>query len=145
MYFEADRSWEVPSPLDGILGHDGKRKFPFFEVSLNINVLLVDISVEFECGGDSIWERFFCHSIKDAITLIELEQVRESKVALLSRRCDNDGEYSVSDIVTAAVVRNNANQRTLMYSCRNGREYYDEDIFEGTSKPSIVQVLYSKY
>lgn len=143
MYFEADRSWEVSNLADSIFGHDGKRKFPFFVLSLNINVLLVDICVQPEDSLYSIWERFFCHSIKDAITLIEFEQVHESKIALLSRRCDNGGEYSVADIVKAAIVKNSANHKTLMYYCSNGKNYYDEDIFEDNEKPLIVKVLYT--
>lgn len=144
MFFEADRSWEVSSPLDGILGHDGKRKFPFFLLSININVLMVDICFQTEDTDGYVWERFFCHSIKDAVTLIELEQTNEGKIALLSRRCDNGGEYSISDVVTAAIVSNKANQRTLMYYCINEKVYYDQDIFKNNEEPSIIKVVYSK-
>ncbi len=123
MHFVAEKSWEVDSTIFDIFGGPETRRFPAMELSLNINVLLVDISVE-DQDGETVTRRFFFTDLNNALNFVKQEGVVGSSIALLTRRSVNDGSYSVSDVVEIYEARDEFEQLVYVYNCSDGRTYF---------------------
>tara|TARA_B100000929_G_scaffold185651_1_gene147015 strand:- start:5215 stop:5664 length:450 start_codon:yes stop_codon:yes gene_type:complete len=140
---KAKREWEVEDVTNKIFGDDGCRTFPFIEVSMNCMLYLVDIEVE----GEDDWRltrRFICTTMNEVTQLIRVHEVLDHKLALLSRRCDNESDiYSVDDVVRIVVAEDKNECRGGIIECENGKKYFDH-IREEDGPFKTVNVLYDR-
>jgi len=142
MYFECQKEWEVDlSPITQIFGDDGKRCFPIVELAYNFRVFILDVRVHYEDGEGSHINRYFFGSVTDLFASVDQPGISEFRISLLSRRCDNNGEYSVADIREICEAKNAADQRVFVYRCMDGKQYVDSSL--GNSRCSHFKFLRS--
>ncbi len=143
MYFEIQKEWESESPIDKLFGGPEKRRFPLVELSLNFNIFLVDAEVENEDGCIFV-NRFMFGSVHDTLQFIDQAVFKGSCISLLSRRCDNNGEYSVSDLMEIIEAKDEAGQMSHIYCCKDGKRYIDSSLASSEQELTDLKTVYYK-
>ena len=143
MHFVAEKSWEIDSEIFKIFGGPETRRFPAMELSLNLPVLLVDIAVEDEFG-DSLTRRFFFTETDNALNFVNQQGVVGGSIALLSRRCDNEGDYSVSDVMEIYEATGEHGQPVHIYHCADGKKYFGPFFSGSEDELNSLTCVYSK-
>ncbi len=144
MYFEIQKEWEIESPFDQLFEGPEKRRFPLVELSHNFNVFIVDAEIK-EDENCTFVNRFMFGSIHDTLMFINQEIFKSICISLLSRRCDNNGEYSVSDIIEIIEAKDEAGQISHIYCCKNGKRYIDSALANSEEELTSFKTVYYKY
>ncbi|ARN73956.1 hypothetical protein [Oceanicoccus sagamiensis] len=125
MYFEIRKEWQSKDITDAMFGITDRIRFPLVEFSFNQYVFLVDAVVE-DCEGLEFVKRFMLGSVSDTLRFIEQPDIKDSCIALFSRRCDNDNDsYSISDLIKIITAKDSAGQIAHIYQCKDGQRYVD--------------------
>ena len=143
MYFSIQKEWEAKSPLGLLSGGPEERSFPLVEISLNLNIFLVDaeVGVEDDC---SVVSRFMFGDVVETLQFIDQDIFKNSSISLLSRRCDNDGEYSVSDLIETIEAKDDAGQMSHIYCCKDGKKYIDSSLASSEQELTDLKTIYYK-
>ena len=64
------------------------------------------------------------------------------KIALLSPRHKNDGEYCISDILKITEGKNSHNVPAWIYTCKNNKKYNDNLFGESENMITDKKVIY---
>ncbi len=123
-YFKAQQHWLVKDLFSTTLNKPDRFKFPCIQLTFNTNIFLLDITTEDE-NDISFGERLFFGSIDDVLNVIKHNETSKYKIALLSPRHDNNGEYVTSDIIEVLHARDSKNQLAYVYCCKNKKRYVD--------------------
>lgn len=124
MYFEIQKEWEIKNPLVAPFDGPQIRQFPLVKVSLNYNLFLIDVEVEIE-QGYTLTDRFIACSVVETLMFISQKVFKNSCISLLSRRCDNNGYHSASDLTKIIEAKDVTGQLSYIYYCKNGKKYLD--------------------
>jgi len=143
MYFEAQKDWEIDSALFSVFGGPEKRRFPLIELSMNLNILLVDAKIEYEDEGVFV-HRFMFGSVDDALKFISQPLIKDCEISLLSRRCDNEGDYGVSDLVEIIQAKDEAGQLSHIFCTKNGKKYIDSALASSEDELKEFETIYFK-
>lgn len=135
MYFQADNNWEMTSPMIKRLLGENLRHYGLIQLGFNFHVVLLDVEVT---GDDEIQstERFMFGDIKDALEFMKQDCFKSPRLSLMTRRCDNDGYYSVADIIEVIRGYDSSEQPGYIYHVDGGREYLYS---LGASSPDELQ------
>ena len=133
-YFEADKNWEVSDYILETLSGIEKYRFPCIQLTLNTYTFLLDVRIS-DSEGLTIGERLFFGSIEHLLVCLEQEAIVESKISLLSRRIDNDGDYVASDILEVIKAEDTDKRTAFIYCCKNKKRYVD--ILGGNDKSKL--------
>lgn len=145
MYFEAQNDWEIDSSIFSVFGGPKKRRFPLIELSMNLSILLVDAEIEYEDEDAAVFvHRFMFGSVHDALKFISQPTIKESKISLLSRRCDNEGDYGVSDLVEIIQAKDEADQLAHIFCVKNGKKYIDSALASSEDELKEFETIYFK-
>lgn len=123
MHFTVKKEWEVKNPILAALGEPGTGWYQLIELPLNIKVFMVDALIEHH--DHQAWHRYMVPSIANALDLITRTYVKSHKLAIMSRRDDNSGEYSIADIEEVITAKTHAKQHCYIFSCVDGKRYYE--------------------
>ncbi len=145
MYFEAQKDWEIEidNSLFAVFGEPEKRRFPLIELSLNLKILLVDVEIEYEDDGVFV-HRYMFGSVDDALKFISQPRIKDSEISLLSRRCDNAGDYGVSDLVEIIQAKDEADQLSHIFCAKNGKKYIDSALAYSEDDLKEFKTVYFK-
>tara|TARA_R110001583_G_scaffold74100_7_gene205513 strand:+ start:22732 stop:23178 length:447 start_codon:yes stop_codon:yes gene_type:complete len=124
MYFQADNNWEMTSPMTKRLLGDNQHHYALIQLGFNFNMILLDVEVN---ADDDICstERFMFGDIRDALAFMKQECFKLPTLSLMSRRCDNDGDYSVADIIKVVMGYDRSEQPGYVFYVSGGREYFN--------------------
>ena len=137
MSFEVLKKWEDTSPIHELFpGGENIRTFPIVKLTMNMNVFLIDIETE------ELHERFFMSSVSDLMNFIAQFGPAKFSVSLLSRRCDNDGQYSVADLSEIIEAKDKAGQPAHIFHCQDGKMYIDSFLAESESDLNSLKTVY---
>ncbi len=143
MYFEVEKNWEMTNPIFATLLGPETRVFPVVELALNLKIFLVDITIEVQ-EGEALTRRLFFGSISDALGLMEQPEIKHSTISLLSRRCDNDGHYNISDLIEIIEGKDTNGQTSHILFCENGNKYIDSLLTLSENDLTECKKIYSK-
>jgi hypothetical protein len=143
LLFEVQSNWEYKDvSISALCGQDAQC-YPFVSLSSNGNIYLVDVKTETENGLDYI-NRYMFGSVSDAIKYLDHEKIKDSAVSLLSRRCDNNGNYDVSDLIEIIEAKDAAGQTSYVLCCKNGKRYIDSPLAYTEGELSEAKTIYYK-
>lgn len=143
MYFEVQKNWEVTNPVYTALMGPETRVFPVIEFALNCKIFLVDIRVEVQ-DGVTLTRQFIFGSVSDALELMGRPEIKYSTISLLSRRCDNDGHYNISDLTEIIEGKDTNGQTSYILSCENGKKYIDSPLANSENELTECKTIYIK-
>lgn len=144
MYFEVQKNWEMTNPIYTALMGPETRVFPVVELAINCKIFLVDITVE-DQEGAILTRQFIFGSVSDALELMERPGIKHSAISLLSRRCDNDGHYNISDLIEIIEGKDTCGQTSYILFCENGKKYIDSPLANCENELTECKTIYSKY
>jgi hypothetical protein len=143
MFFEVQKNWEVTNPIYNALMGPETRVFPVVEFAINCKIFLVDITVE-DQEGAILTRQFIFGSVSDALELMGRREIKHSAISLLSRRCDNDGRYDISDLIEISEGKDTCGQTSYILSCENGKKYVDSPLANCENELTECKTIYSK-
>ena len=139
MIFEAQTSWRSVAafPDDRVVSYD-VIKFGFNDIYFFVDADNKDFY------GDIYTERFVVGTIKNALLFLESNDFVDSKISLLLRRCDNEGEYLVTDLVQAFEAKTKYKASAFVYVCSSGKRYVQSDCGESEEELTNLNSIYLK-
>lgn len=144
MFLEVQKNWEIRNPLMTAINGEDVRLFPMLRVPLDRHLFHVDLLIS-DNDGENAFEcidRLICTDIRQAIHLTEQEEVKRHKIAVQTRRCDNEDIYIIDDITEIFVVEYESEHRNLMFCCKSGKKVFDKWSEEPKSY-RVLDMLYS--
>lgn len=143
MYFEVQKNWEMTNPIYTALMGPEIRVFPVVEFALNCKIFLVDITVE-DQDGATLTRQFVFGSVLDALEVMERPEIKHSTISLLSRRCDNDGHYNISDLTEIIEGKDTNGRTSYILFCENGKKYIDSLLTHCENELTECKTIYYK-
>lgn len=117
--------------------------YPLVEISVDGNILFVDAEIEIE-NGETIVNRYILGSVIDTLRFINQKIIKDSKVALISTRRDNEGDYGISDVVEIIEAKDKADHITYILCCKNGRTYINSLFANSKDELTDYKTIYQK-
>ncbi len=143
MSFIVKKHWEDTGFLSKLTGSDDTRLFPVTKLVSNTNMFLVDIQSQMDDeDGITFTDRYFFTDILEALDFITSTSPISSRITLLSRRCDNEGQYVCSDIDKVVRGKDQFDQPQLIIQCQNGRNYSDRTIHDLEGQKDNLEIIY---
>ncbi len=123
MTFYVQKTWEQELPLIFRIDMPDTMQFPVVQTPLaGIGIFIVEVAVGRESEETSRIDRYLFSDTDSALSAIkDIETVRISFLA--PRYYDDDGAYSVSDIVEIYEGKDTYGQRATVLVCQNDQRY----------------------
>ena len=143
MYFQADNNWEMTSPMIRRLLGENTRHYGLIQLGFNFNMILLDVEVN---GDDDIpnTERFMFGDIRAVLDFMKQDCLSSPRLSLMSRRCDNDGLYSVADITKVIMGYDSSEQPGYVYHVDGGREYLCSFVASSADELENKKIIYAR-
>lgn len=142
MNFQIQKDWEIHGPLDSLFDGPEMTRFPLVQLSLNFKVYLVDATIEDDQGAAFV-ERFMFGDLGYTLRFIEQDGFKDTRISLLSRRCDNGGDYSVSD-VSEIIRAKGEGEQVHIICCKDGKRYIDSMLDSSEEDLTDHETIYFK-
>ncbi|PKN17923.1 MAG: hypothetical protein CVU71_10350 [Deltaproteobacteria bacterium HGW-Deltaproteobacteria-6] len=146
IFFEVQKNWEINKFH---LGGTEILNYLLVEISTNGNIFLIDAEIELE-DGETLVNRYILGSVIDTLNFINQPGIKDSKIALISTRRDNKGEYGISDLVEIIEAKDKTGKIAHVLRCKNGRTYIGslleniDDELNLTDHKTIYQKILTK-
>lgn len=141
MLFIANNDWEIDNPICAVFGPPESRKFPLFEASFAGDVFLIDLRSTAP-DVESYWRRFFSASVQNALQILQENEQEECRIALLSNRYKNNGDYGIVDIIKIIEAKDKSGQPGYVYYCKNGQLHFKNLAAKSVDDLTDVKTLY---
>ncbi len=121
VYFETQNNWEIHR-----IKWAGTEiiSYHLIELSVNGNIFFVDAEIQIE-EGNTIVNRYILGSVIETLKFINQKIIKNSKIALVSTRDSNEGDYAIFDLVEIIEAKDKADLICHILICKNGRRYID--------------------
>ncbi len=140
IFFDVQKDWENHKIK---WGGTEILSYPLVELSANGNIFLVDAEIEIE-EGETLVNRYILGSVIDTLRFINQKIIKDSKITLLSTRCDNEDDYGISDLVEIIEAKDEADQISYILCCKNGRTYIDSALANSKDELNDHKTIYQK-
>lgn len=138
MIFEVQKNWEIRT-----VSADVYKTFSIVKFGFNEKCFLLDVVTE-EVGGDVFTERYEIGTIKDTLAVLAENKFKDSTITLFLPRCENSGEYLLTDILKIIEAKDEAGQTAHIFDCKNGKRYIDSDLANSEDELTDFNTIYFK-
>ena len=138
MIFEVQKSWETRNTDDDVY-----KAFSVMKLGCNDKLFLLDAQIVDEYG-DFYTERYMIGTVRSTLNFIAKQNFKDVRIALLSRRCDNYGEYAVSDLSQIIEAKAEGDQIAHISVCVDGKRYVESNLGNSEEHMTEFKTIYYK-
>lgn len=119
-------------------------RFNMMQRVLNLGSFLVETETAHEEVGENniITEQFFIATPEDTLEFISVNKFESVNIAYLSRRSDNEGSYSVSDVIKIFSAQDKDDRYAHIIECKDKRSYIVSCFVDSIEELKNIELIY---